>query len=63
MKSTIPKISELCDKAIKEVESTAKHSTVDGQHIVEYDVIDLTVRMFSSVVMECFLGGATDHTL
>lgn len=26
-------------------------------------MIDLTVRMFSSVVMECFLGGATDETL
>ena len=31
--------------------------------MVEFQIIDLAVRMFSSVVLECFLGGATSETI
>lgn len=58
-----PKIEKLCSQAIADVEAISQHSNVNGEHIVEYDVIDLTVRMFSSVVLECFFGGATEEKI
>lgn len=63
IKSMTPKIEKVCSQAIVDVEKIGTHSTENDSHIVEYDVIDLTVRMFSSVVLECFLGGATEETL
>lgn len=63
IKSMTPKIEKLCAQAITDVEKTANHTIENDENLVEYDVIDLTVRMFSSVVLECFLGGATDETL
>ena len=30
---------------------------------MEYQIVDLTVRMFSSVILECFLGGATEEKI
>lgn len=58
-----PKIEKLCSKAIADVEAIAEHETVNGEHTVKYDIIELTVRMFSSVILECFFGGATEETI
>lgn len=56
----IGKIAFLCDKAIEETESKAK-KLEDGT--LEFKILDLTILAFSSVIMECFLGGAANEQL
>ena len=53
LKSQAPKIAEICDFSIKETEAVS--SKRDGR-IVQYHIFDLTSRMFSNSIMECFLG-------
>ena len=53
VKSQTHKISKICSGAIKELEA---NSTKNTDQSVTYKIEDLTVRIFSEVIMECFLG-------
>lgn len=57
------KTENICSKAIKEVEELSTHTNENGEHIVEYQIADLAVRIFSSVVVECFLRGAIEEKI
>ena len=48
------KISQICDDSFKMIEESAKQ-TEDG--LFQYHILELTVNMFSNVIMEMFMGG------
>ena len=48
---------------MKDVEKLSVHTNENGEHIVQYQIVDALVRTFSGVVIECFLTGAIDEKI
>lgn len=55
MKSQTVKISKICDDSMKELEHDSLRN--EALNTVTYNILDLTVKIFSNVMMEIFLGG------
>lgn len=53
VKAQCNKIADICDQSMEQIEA----NKVKENNEVSYNILDLTVQIFSNVMMASFLGG------